>query len=212
MKKKLNLDIEESIIEKANTFSKNKGISLSDMVEKYLEFITHYHDEKEILAKETEISRTVEPNNKNNQEKNIQLDLEKKHQGNYTWQKVTLAIAFFGIATIGFMMKLPSVFQNYDKMLHALFYFLAAAFLNILFVKRNLIKHIAVFIFLALFGVAIEFAQEYSNKFFLNRIHGRHDIEDIKYNFYGLILFSIVWIGYTVIVLVFKNINEKEEI
>ena len=110
------------------------------------------------------------------------------------------------------MMKLPSVFQNYDKMLHALFYFLAAAFLNILFVKRHLIKHLAVFISLALFGVAIEYAQEYSNKFFHNRIHGRHDIEDIKYNFYGLILFSIVWIGYTVIVLVFKNINEKEEI
>ena len=52
---------------------------------------------------------------------------------------------------------------------------------------------------LALFGIIIEFAQEFSNKISIRiigkAIHGRFDIEDVKYNmigvFCGLIIFLI---------------------
>lgn len=83
-----------------------------------------------------------------------------------------------------------------DKELHALFYFLAAAFLNILFAKRNLIVHLVIFGFLFVFGYCIEMAQEYSNKFFRSRIHGRFDPEDVEWNLKGLVYFSIVWVIY----------------
>lgn len=105
-------------------------------------------------------------------------------------QKLILVFFSFSIAIIGFMIKLPSVFRHYDKELHSMFYFCAALFLNILFNKRHLI----IFIFLFLFGVAIEFLQEYSNHFLKKRIHGRFDREDVYYNLIGLILFSIIWL------------------
>ena len=84
--------------------------------------------------------------------------------------------------------------------MHSLFYFLAAAFLNIFFAKRIIVRHVIIFISLILFGIAIEFAQEFSNKFLHKRIHGRFDIEDIQSNFRGLILFSILWFTYNIIV------------
>ncbi len=113
--------------------------------------------------------------------------------------KILLTIALFGIAFIGFMIRLPHQFHNYDKELHALFYFLAAAFLNILFAKRKIIWHIAIFIFLSLFGVAIEYAQHYANKFLPGNPHGRPDIADVEANIKGLIIFSILWIVYLLI-------------
>lgn len=105
------------------------------------------------------------------------------------YQKLLLTFFCFSIAIIGFMIKLPSVFRNYDKELHSLFYFVAALFLNVLFRKR----HLFIFIFLFLFSVAIEFSQQYSNKFFSKRIHGRFDIEDVYSNVKGLLLFSAIW-------------------
>lgn len=104
-------------------------------------------------------------------------------------QKLLLTFFCFSIAIIGFMIKLPSVFRHYDKELHATFYFCAALFLNALFVKR----HLFIFVCLFLFGVAIEFSQHYSNKFFNKRIHGRFDIEDVYSNVKGLLLFSAIW-------------------
>jgi len=92
------------------------------------------------------------------------------------------------------MIKLPLAFRHVDKEMHTLFYFLAAAFLNVIFKNRNLIWHIVIFIILYLFSMAIEYAQEYSNKFFRKRIHGRYDVEDIQANLKGLVLFSMVWI------------------
>lgn len=113
-----------------------------------------------------------------------------------TWHKLFIAVSCFGIAIVGFMLKLPSAFRHMDKELHALFYFLAAAFLNILFAKRNLIVHLAIFGFLFAFGYCIEMAQEYSNKFFRSRIHGRFDPEDVEWNLKGLVYFSIFWVVY----------------
>lgn len=109
-------------------------------------------------------------------------------------QKIVLAVFCFGIAIVGFMLKLPSMFRGMDKEMHAAFYFAAAAFLNILFAKRNLLIHVFIFGFLYAFGYAIERAQEYSNKFFRSRIHGRFDPEDVAANLQGLIYFSFIWV------------------
>ncbi|HLP39431.1 hypothetical protein [Lacibacter sp.] len=115
------------------------------------------------------------------------------------WQKLFITVFCFGIAIIGFMLKLPSMFRGMDKEMHAAFYFLAAAFLNILFAKRNFIIHAFIFGFLYMFGYAIELAQEYSNKYFHKRIHGRFDPEDVASNLQGLIYFSAIWIVYAAI-------------
>jgi len=107
-----------------------------------------------------------------------------------------LAFLFLVLSIIGFMIKLPSAFRHYDKELHSLFYFLAAAFLNLLFAKNKFTRHILIFAFLYLLGMSIEYAQEYSNQFFRKRIHGRYDKEDVLSNLKGLIAFSVVWIVY----------------
>ncbi len=120
-------------------------------------------------------------------------------------QKIVLAVFCFGIAIVGFMLKLPSMFRGMDKEMHAAFYFAAAAFLNILFAKRNLLIHVFIFGFLYAFGYAIERAQEYSNKFFRSRIHGRFDPEDVAANLQGLIYFSVVWVIVVAISYLFKK-------
>ncbi|MBL0136260.1 MAG: hypothetical protein IPP79_20930 [Chitinophagaceae bacterium] len=127
------------------------------------------------------------------------------------WIKILIALFCFAIAIIGFMIKLPSSFRHYDKELHALFYFLAAAFLNILFAKRNVLIHIVIFVFLYLFGMAIEWSQEYSNKVFHNRIHGRYDVEDVAANLKGLIIFSLIWLVYAVIFSIYKKSRPDKE-
>jgi VanZ family protein len=82
------------------------------------------------------------------------------------------------------MVKLPSVFHNYDKILHALFYFVAAIFLYFFYPKRWYFITIGLFFF----GVMIEFFQEFSNKILGKTIHGKFDIQDIKYNTIGLFI------------------------
>lgn len=126
------------------------------------------------------------------------------HLSNAT--KILLAFLALAISIFGFMLKLPSAFRYIDKELHAAFYFLAAAFLNLLFAKRNMFIHAAIFISLYVFGMAIEFAQAYSNRFFHKRIHGRYDVEDIKANLTGLILFSVCWIILQSIFLLYKKV------
>lgn len=117
------------------------------------------------------------------------------------YQKLIITFFCFSIAIVGFMIKLPVIFRHYDKELHSMFYFIAALFLNVLFVKRQLV----IFIFLFLFGVIIEFSQQYSNKFFSKRIHGRFDKEDVYSNLKGLILFSIIWLLITFTHYLFKS-------
>jgi hypothetical protein len=124
--------------------------------------------------------------------------------------KVLLVGTCFAISIVGFMIKLPRGFRHYDKELHALFYFMAAAFLNLLFAQNKIGRHILIFVFLYLFGVAIEYAQEYSNHFFHKRIHGRYDIEDIQSNLKGLILFSIPWIMFNAAKFAYSKLNIKK--
>jgi uncharacterized membrane protein YccF (DUF307 family) len=111
-------------------------------------------------------------------------------------QKLFLAAFAFSIAIAGFMLKLPAVFRHHDKQLHCLFYFLAAAFLNILFAQRRLLPHLLIFVLLFAMGVCIEWAQEYSNKFFSRKIHGRFDKEDVLWNVKGLVGYTVVWLVY----------------
>lgn len=126
--------------------------------------------------------------------------------------KFLLVFVCMAAAIYGFMIKLPSGFRHIDKELHSLFYFLAAAFFNLLFVKRNLLKHVVVFVLLYLFGAGIELAQEYSNRFFRNRIHGRYDPEDVQANLTGLLAFSALWCVVVVLLLFKKEQKVKADV
>ena len=112
-------------------------------------------------------------------------------------QRLFIIVVFFTVAITGFMIKLPSVFRHFDKELHASFYFLAAAFIHVLFATKKLKWHALIFALLLAFGVFIEFSQAFSNKFFGKRIHGRFDPEDLKWNLKGLIAFSLLWLIYS---------------
>ena len=127
-----------------------------------------------------------------------------------TWTKLFLVSAAFIVAVIGFMIKLPSGFKHIDKELHAAFYFLAAAFLNFLFTNKKIGIHLLIFIILFLFGVSIEYAQEYSNKLLHTRIHGRFDREDVKSNLKGLVVYSICWMVYVVCMFMYNSATVKE--
>ncbi|MDQ3278578.1 MAG: hypothetical protein M3Q06_09640 [Bacteroidota bacterium] len=124
-------------------------------------------------------------------------------------QRILLALVCFAVAVIGFMLKLPSSFRHIDKELHATFYFLAAAFLNVLFARKSLVRHLIIFFSLYVFGMAIEYGQAYSNKFFRNRIHGRFDPEDVQWNLKGLLAFSLLWLLYAGIVLLSRKASLK---
>lgn len=110
--------------------------------------------------------------------------------------KILLSFFCFGIAIAGFILKLPSAFRHVDKELHTAFYFFAAAFLNILFAKRNILIHLFLFGLLYVFGMAIEHGQVLSKKLW-HIPHGRYDPEDVQSNLKGLILFSVVWLVFT---------------
>ncbi len=129
-----------------------------------------------------------------------------------TATKIFLVFVCMAISIFGFMLKLPSVFRHSDKALHALFYFVAAAFLNILFARRNIGTHLFIFGILYLFGVAIEHAQAYSNQFFRVRIHGRYDPEDVRSNLKGLITFSVLWFTYIGLAFAWSRIRYKQPI
>lgn len=127
------------------------------------------------------------------------------------WQKVLIVLICFAVAVIGFMIKLPSGFRHIDKQLHAAFYFGAAAFLNVLFASTKLIRHAVIFVALYLFGMVIEYAQQYSNNFFRRRIHGRFDPEDVQSNLNGLIAFSLLWIVCIIVILIYKKFSLKKQ-
>lgn len=119
--------------------------------------------------------------------------------------KIGLVFLALIVSVVGFMVKLPSSFRHHDKQLHALFYFLAAAFLNLLFARGRVWVHAIIFGALYLFGLAIEYSQEYSNKFYRIKIHGRFDPEDVKWNTIGLVAFSALWI----LITLFQFANRK---
>jgi hypothetical protein len=110
--------------------------------------------------------------------------------------KILILLISLGISCYGFMIKLPVPFRKIDTEMHALYFFLAAAFLNILFQTKKISTHFLIFGMLFLFSALIEFAQEYSNAFFPKRIHGNFDPVDLKFNLIGITLFSGIWLIY----------------
>ena len=125
-------------------------------------------------------------------------------------QKFLVVFVCFVFAVVGFMVKLPSGFRHMDKELHATFYFLAAAFLNVLFAGTKIARHALIFIALYLFGVAVEYAQEFSNKFYYKRIHGRFDPEDVQWNLKGLIAFSLLWFLCNAVIWCYRKATLKD--
>ena len=113
--------------------------------------------------------------------------------------KTTLAILLILISTFGFMLKLPSVFRDFDTELHFLFYFCASLVLNLLWKKEKFIFHILISVVLFAFGVAIEIAQDLSNLFFTKKIHGNFDPIDIIFNTLGLIFAFVFWVAYIIL-------------
>ena len=129
-----------------------------------------------------------------------------------TWTKLFLVSAAFIVAVICFMIKLPAGFKHIDKELHAAFYFLAAAFLNFLFANKKIGIHLLIFVVLFLFGILIEYAQEYSNKILHEKIHGRFDPEDVKSNLKGLVAFSICWMVYVGCMFMYNSAMGKKAV
>ncbi len=125
--------------------------------------------------------------------------------------KIVIVVICFIVSVIGFLAKLPSAFRHIDKELHFAYYFLAAAFLNILFNIRNFLKHVLVSAALYLFGILIEFAQENYNKVFHVRFHGRFDPKDVRANLTGLIAFSILWALIILFTLAFQSVKKTTQ-
>lgn len=100
------------------------------------------------------------------------------------------------IALYCFMIKLPVPLRKIDTELHALFFFSAAAFFNLMFCVKEINNHLMIFGLLFTTSILIEFAQEYSNSLVTKRIHGNFDPIDIKYNLFGLVIFSMLWFTY----------------
>ncbi|HVG15567.1 MAG TPA: hypothetical protein VM935_11420 [Chitinophagaceae bacterium] len=121
------------------------------------------------------------------------------------WQKILVVTAFFALASVGFMIKLPSGFRHIDKGLHATFYFLSAALFNVLFAKTKIVRHVIIFTLLYMFGMIIEFGQAYSNRFFRTRIHGRFDPQDLQANLNGLLAFSLLWLLWMIAKTLYKK-------
>ena len=123
------------------------------------------------------------------------------------WHKLLITFVAFVIAIAGFMLRLPAMFSGRDREMHTFFYFLAAAFLNILFAKRNIFVHALIFVVLYCFGVAIEYAQEYSNTLLHRKIHGNADPEDMHANLIGIAAFSAIWLLYVLCWFTWKAIK-----
>lgn len=128
-----------------------------------------------------------------------------------TTQKAIITILVLACSVAGFMIRLPGVFHNHDREMHAAYYFTASAFFTLLYAGKNFWKHLFVVAALAAFGVCIEYAQEYSNQLVHRRIHGRFDPEDVKYNIMGLLAFSCIWILYLLCSRLFRSSTKYQD-
>jgi len=79
MTTKLTLTVEKSIIERAKSYAKNTGRSLSELIENYLETITQESGEENVSPKLTKIVGAVKLPKNFDEEKELRAYLEKKH-------------------------------------------------------------------------------------------------------------------------------------
>jgi hypothetical protein len=79
MTTKLTLTIEKSIIERAKSYAKNTGRSLSEIVENYLETITLESGEEQLSPKLKKIVGAVKLPKNFDKDRELRSYLEKKH-------------------------------------------------------------------------------------------------------------------------------------
>ena len=79
MTTKLTLTVEKAIIEKAKSYAKKTGRSLSELIENYLENITQENDDSDISPKLQKIVGSVKLPPDFDEEKELRAALEKKH-------------------------------------------------------------------------------------------------------------------------------------
>ena len=79
MTTKLTLTVDKSIIERAKSYAKNTGRSLSELIENYLETITKDNGNQEMSPKLKKIVGAVNLPKNFDEEKELRSYLEKKH-------------------------------------------------------------------------------------------------------------------------------------
>jgi formiminotetrahydrofolate cyclodeaminase len=79
MSTKLTLTVEKSVIERAKSYAKNTGRSLSELVESYLEMITQDGGEEQLSPKLKKIVGAVKLPKNFDEKKELRAYLEKKH-------------------------------------------------------------------------------------------------------------------------------------
>ncbi len=79
MSTKLTLTVEKSVIERAKSYAKSTGRSLSELVESYLETITQEGDEEQLSPKLKKIVGAVKLPKNFDEKKELRAYLEKKH-------------------------------------------------------------------------------------------------------------------------------------
>jgi hypothetical protein len=80
MTTKLTLTVEKDVIERAKSYAKRTGRSLSDLIEKYLENITQEEKrDKELSPRLKKIVGSVKLPKNFNEEKELRAYFEKKH-------------------------------------------------------------------------------------------------------------------------------------
>jgi formiminotetrahydrofolate cyclodeaminase len=79
MTTKLTLTVEKSIIERAKSYAKNTGRSLSELIENYLETITQDNGDEKISPKLKKIVGAVKLPKNFDEEKELHSYFEKKH-------------------------------------------------------------------------------------------------------------------------------------
>ncbi len=79
MNTKLTLTVEKSIIEKAKSYAKHTGRSLSELIENYLETITQVETQQKMSPKLKKIVGAVKLPKNFDEEKELRSYFEKKH-------------------------------------------------------------------------------------------------------------------------------------
>ena len=79
MTTKLTLTVEKAVIERAKSYAKNTGRSLSDLIESYLETITRDQGDEKLSPKLKKIVGAVKLPTNFDEEKELRSYLEKKH-------------------------------------------------------------------------------------------------------------------------------------
>jgi hypothetical protein len=79
MTTKLTLTVEKDIIERAKSYAKNSGRSLSELIEQYLDTITQENNNQQVSPKLKKLIGAVKLPKDFDEKKELQSYLEKKH-------------------------------------------------------------------------------------------------------------------------------------